>query len=183
MDSFNIWYKLSLAWKCVSHVMTFDLALYLQGHSTLFWLGTQHDSIVWVIMRQRGVSSERSCSSCSSCSSWSWVAPAATTRAWTVDCDKSNMRDKCGRYRLAELPCLIDIFLLISVSCNYRDATPAIRNAHRIAESMLTQNMLICEVNAIFNCSPDCQTALELYWPLSFRPQHKLLLHSRGIFK
>ena len=30
-----------------------------QGHSTLFWFGTQHDSIVWVIMRQRGVSSER----------------------------------------------------------------------------------------------------------------------------
>ena len=27
---------------------------YLQGHSTLFWLGIQHDSIVWVIMRQRG---------------------------------------------------------------------------------------------------------------------------------
>ena len=34
--------------------MTFDLDLYLQGHSTLFWLGIQHDSIVWVIMRRRG---------------------------------------------------------------------------------------------------------------------------------
>ena len=37
----------------------FDLDLYLQGHSTLFWLGIQHDSIVWVIMRRRLVSSER----------------------------------------------------------------------------------------------------------------------------
>ena len=34
--------------------LTFDLDLYLQGHSTLFWFGTQHDSIVWVIMRRRG---------------------------------------------------------------------------------------------------------------------------------
>ena len=34
--------------------MIFDLDLYLQGRSTLFWLGIQHDSIVWVIMRQRG---------------------------------------------------------------------------------------------------------------------------------
>ena len=46
--------------------MTFDLDLYLQGHLTLFWLGIQHDSIVWVIMRRRGVSSERRRSSCSS---------------------------------------------------------------------------------------------------------------------
>ena len=46
--------------------MTFDLDLYLQGHSTLFWFGTQHDSIVWVIKRLRGVSSERRRSSCSS---------------------------------------------------------------------------------------------------------------------
>ena len=65
MDSFHIWYKWSLAWG-VSHVMTFDLDLYLQGHSTLFWLGIQHDSIVWVIMRRRGVSSEHRRSSCSS---------------------------------------------------------------------------------------------------------------------
>ena len=47
--------------------MTFDLDLYLQGHSALFWLGIQHDSIVWVIMRRQGVSSERRRSSCSSC--------------------------------------------------------------------------------------------------------------------
>ena len=31
-----------------------------------FWLGIQYDSIVWVIMRRRGVSSERRLSSCSS---------------------------------------------------------------------------------------------------------------------
>ena len=71
MDSFHIWHKWSLAWEGVSHEMTFDLDLYLQGHSTLFWFGTQHDSIVWVIMRRRGVSSERRRSSCSS-SSWSF---------------------------------------------------------------------------------------------------------------
>ena len=59
MDSFHIWYKWLLAWEGVSHVMTFDLDLYLQGLSTLFWLGIQHDSIVWVIMRRWGVSSER----------------------------------------------------------------------------------------------------------------------------
>ena len=35
MDSFHIWYKWSLAWEDVSHVMTFDLDLYLQGHSAL----------------------------------------------------------------------------------------------------------------------------------------------------
>ena len=54
--------------RCVAceHVITFDLDLYLQGHSTLFWLGIQHDSIVWVIMRWRGVSSERRRFSCSS---------------------------------------------------------------------------------------------------------------------
>ena len=52
-------YKWSLAREGVSHVVTFDLDLYLQSHSTLFWLGIQHDSIVWVIMRRRGVSSER----------------------------------------------------------------------------------------------------------------------------
>ena len=35
MDSFHIWYKWWLTWEGVSHVMTFDLDLYLQGHSTL----------------------------------------------------------------------------------------------------------------------------------------------------
>ena len=35
MDSLHIWYKWSLAWEGVSHVMTFDLDLYLQGLSTL----------------------------------------------------------------------------------------------------------------------------------------------------
>ena len=34
----------------------------------IFWLGIQYDSIVWVIMRRRGVSSERRRSSCSSLS-------------------------------------------------------------------------------------------------------------------
>ena len=32
---FHIWYKWSLAWEGVSHMMTFDLDLYLQGRSTL----------------------------------------------------------------------------------------------------------------------------------------------------
>ena len=70
MDSFHIWYKWSLAWEGVSHVMTFVLDLYLQGYSMLFWLGIPHDSIVWVIMRWRGVSSERRRSSCSSFFQW-----------------------------------------------------------------------------------------------------------------
>ena len=35
MDSFHIWYKWSLPWEGVLHVMTFDLDLYLQGHLTL----------------------------------------------------------------------------------------------------------------------------------------------------
>ena len=39
MDSFYIWYKWSLAWGGVLHVMTFDHDSYLQGHSTVFWLG------------------------------------------------------------------------------------------------------------------------------------------------
>ena len=66
MDYFHIGHKSSLASEGVSHVMTFDLDLYLQGHSSLLWLGIQHDSIVWVIMRRQGVSSESRCSSCSS---------------------------------------------------------------------------------------------------------------------
>ena len=33
--SFHIWYKWWLAWEGVSHMMTFDLDLYLQGHLTL----------------------------------------------------------------------------------------------------------------------------------------------------
>ena len=32
---FHIWYIWSQAWESQSHVMTFDLDLYLQGHSTL----------------------------------------------------------------------------------------------------------------------------------------------------
>ena len=39
-----------------------------------FWLGIQYDSIMWVIMRRRGVSSERRRSSCSSWNLYS-VAP------------------------------------------------------------------------------------------------------------
>ena len=35
-----------------------------------FWLGSQYDPIVWVIMRRRGVSSERRRSSCSSLTCW-----------------------------------------------------------------------------------------------------------------
>ena len=35
MDSLHIWHKWSLAWEDVSHVTTFDLDLYFQGHSTL----------------------------------------------------------------------------------------------------------------------------------------------------
>ena len=35
MDSFHIWYKWSLVWESVLHIMTFDLDMYLQGHSTL----------------------------------------------------------------------------------------------------------------------------------------------------
>ena len=39
-----------------------------------FWLGIQYDSIMWVIMRRRGVSSERRRSSCSSLfSNKTWV--------------------------------------------------------------------------------------------------------------
>ena len=35
MDSFHIWYKWSLVWEGVLHIMTFDLDLYLQGHLAL----------------------------------------------------------------------------------------------------------------------------------------------------
>ena len=35
IDSFHIWYKWSIAWEGVSHVMTLGLDLYLQGHSAL----------------------------------------------------------------------------------------------------------------------------------------------------
>ena len=48
------------------------------------WLGIQYDSMVWVIIRQRGVSSERRCSSCSSCHCYSpplWNQ----TMTWTND--------------------------------------------------------------------------------------------------
>ena len=40
MDSFHIWYKWSLAWEGVSHVITFDLDIYLQGHTfSVAWAG------------------------------------------------------------------------------------------------------------------------------------------------
>ena len=135
-----MWYKWSLAWEDVLHVMTFDLDPYIQGHSALtlkivssvastvldgffpylvqmissmrrcvacddlwpwpissrsfdfdfenrvrsvtfsvldrlfFWLGIQYDSIMWVIMRRRGVSWERRRSSYSSfnCTKYMW---------------------------------------------------------------------------------------------------------------
>ena len=35
MDSFHIYYKLSLGWEGVLHIMIFDLDLYLQGHLAL----------------------------------------------------------------------------------------------------------------------------------------------------
>ena len=35
IDSFHIRHKWSLAWEKVSHIMTFDLDLYLQGHSAM----------------------------------------------------------------------------------------------------------------------------------------------------
>ena len=38
----------------------------------IFWLGIQYDSMGWVIMRRRGVSSERRHSSCSSLDSSDW---------------------------------------------------------------------------------------------------------------
>ena len=55
---------------------SFDLNFENRVHSVtfsvpdrlFFWLGIQYDSIVWVIMRRRGVSSERRRSSCSSLS-------------------------------------------------------------------------------------------------------------------
>ena len=37
MDSFHISQKWSLAWEGVSHIMTFDLDLYLQRHSAMTW--------------------------------------------------------------------------------------------------------------------------------------------------
>ena len=35
LDTLHVWYKLSLAWEGVPHVMTLDLDLYLQGHPAL----------------------------------------------------------------------------------------------------------------------------------------------------
>ena len=104
MDSFHIWHKWSLAWEGVSHVMTFDLDLYLQGHSTLFWFGAQHDSIVWVIMRRRGVSSERRRSSCS-IFFWSREkspilsvirAPLSDILSWQSVCTKRTQKTLCA---------------------------------------------------------------------------------------
>ena len=71
--------------------MTFDLDLYLQGHSTLFWLGIQHDSILWVIMKRRGVSSERKRSSCSSFI-YAW------TKGWVNNWDASGLRHHHTHY-------------------------------------------------------------------------------------
>ena len=88
MDSFHIWYKWSLAWEGVSHVMTFDLDLYLQGHSTLTWKSCPLCNVfssrsiivltwdpIWLNsvgnQEAAGVSSEHRRSSCSSsCQSW-----------------------------------------------------------------------------------------------------------------
>ena len=49
--------------RCVACKVRFKIKKFV-----FFWFGIEYDSIVWVIMRWRGVSSERRCSSCSSCS-------------------------------------------------------------------------------------------------------------------
>ena len=67
MNSFHIWYKWSLAWEGVSHVMTLDLDLYLQGHSALtkkivsslyhlqFWMDSFYIWHKWLLLLE-GVS-------------------------------------------------------------------------------------------------------------------------------
>ena len=47
-------------------IQKFGIFLICNFDFVLFWLGIQYDSMVWVIMRRRGVSSERRRSSCSS---------------------------------------------------------------------------------------------------------------------
>ena len=84
--SFHIWHKSSLASEGVSHVMTstvlggffpYLVQMITSTRSWVacddlwpwpisFWLWIQYDSVVWVIMRRRGVSSKRRRSSCSS---------------------------------------------------------------------------------------------------------------------
>ena len=51
-------FKNSKFWRIFLKICNFDFVI--------FWLGIQYDSMVWVIMRRRGVSSERRRSSCSS---------------------------------------------------------------------------------------------------------------------
>ena len=108
MDSFHIWYKWSLAWEGMSYVTTFDLDLYLQGDSTLFWLGIQHDSIVWVIMRRRRVSSQRRRSSCSSST---WVTDCQMP-IWNSDENSDAVFNAAlVKFRICPFSRLLSIFL------------------------------------------------------------------------
>ena len=52
---------------CWIYKKKFKISIFLISQHS-FWLGIQYDSIVWVIMRRRGVSSERRRSNCSSLS-------------------------------------------------------------------------------------------------------------------
>ena len=55
--------------RCVACHDLWPWPIYIRSFDLVLTWGNQHDSIVWVIMRRRGVSSERRRSSCSSLSS------------------------------------------------------------------------------------------------------------------
>ena len=67
----------------------------------IFWLGIQYDSMVWVIMRRRGVSSERRRSSCSSFpSSIHKLYRACTNIGWAPEsfCRARQFSELCARW-------------------------------------------------------------------------------------
>ena len=66
-DPFHICTSYQATSEGVSCVMFVSKFKNLNFDFVFFWLGIQYDLMVWVIMRRRGVSSERRRSSCSSC--------------------------------------------------------------------------------------------------------------------
>ena len=86
-DPFHICTTIPATLEGVSHVMFVSKFKHLKFWRIIlicnfdfgfFWLGIEYDSMVWVIMRWQGVSSERRCSSCSSWHSDNHVIASVT---------------------------------------------------------------------------------------------------------
>ena len=96
----NARFKIHLTFWRIFKICNFDFVI--------FWLGIRYDSMVWVIMRQRGVSSERRRSSCSSYISLFSLSRATkpSNGEWSICFRRHEDRIEAPSYYLNRwLPC------------------------------------------------------------------------------